>query len=79
MDSKSSVIFELLLTHRGAFAKAPEGTRKAVENVLYSLSLQKALEPSDLERIKAFVRLDGHAPGADILRAIEEFERGFRI
>lgn len=79
MDSKSSVIFNLLLSHRSVFIDAPEETRKAVENVLYSISFQKALDPSDLEMIKAYARVRTHVPGPEILKAIEDFERGFHI
>lgn len=79
MDSKTSVIFNLLLECRGALLDAPEEIRKSVENVLYSISFQKALDPSDLARIKDFARLDSNVPGREILNAIEDFERGFSI
>lgn len=79
MDSRTSVIFELLLANRGVFVEAPQETRKAVYNVLHSISFQRALDPMDLEKIKAFARCDGHARCPDILRAIEDLERGFRI
>lgn len=68
MDSKSSVIFDLLFSYRSVFTEAPEETRK-VESVLYSISL-KALAPSDLETIKAFARVRRHVPAPGILKAM---------
>lgn len=79
MDLKTSVIFDILLTYRRAFLDAPEEIRIAVENVLYAISLKRALDPADLARIKEFARLASGAPGPELLDAIEDFERGFSM